>query len=1239
MIEVRNNFSSGLDQDSDYYALGQHVFVDSLNITLDSIARNTDKVPSNIVGNRILYYVFPSGTNLAIGAIANPVRNTIISFVYNSNGNHSIIEYNLTSRTSIKVFENLTDSGAVDILGFTQNEKINSANIVNRDEGDLLFFLDSLRRPTFINISLFKSGAYTPVTRQIIDVAKLLSPSPISAVYDNDTTRPSNYLSKKLFRFRYRWIYDDNFKSAYCTISAVPLPVDILDPTFTNTITNNNVISLSVPSGPKNVKAVEINVSIQNSQNVWGLWREAVVFDKAAQNISDDVTFDYSFYNDSTFPAIDPAEADLLFDWVPRTANAQEMPSNSLCYGALFEGYNRTLDPNVTITINTVAAGSGSVVGSLNGVTSVLNLGIVERLRITFFGIPAVGTVVNVYLRTTPGGVQTLVGTYTTVSGDTSTSVAVGIGISYTTIGIMVFSSQSGGQVDGLFSASAYDFDSLAIIPPVTSATKNSIPTWPFRGQRRLGLVYYDAQGRTNGVLYDAGVTFPAYAENGGGQVLLPYINVKIYHVPPIWAYSYQIVFTQDVTPFLYIETVDVKTDTDYVYFDITNLAINQRKNPTTAAVVEWTFQAGDRMELIRRMSDGHVFTGNTYDTGVEGIVDAPIISGVTQTDHTFVKIRKSGSFASEDYSSDFFIIQLYRPTLQEPNDENAPFFECGVEFPIIDPETTARVHGGGTTNQSPDYVTPAETDIYSGDVYFRVRQEYLSESGVGQFNVQDRNFVDFFISAVNNIDGRPLAIEINAKESYFPATVRFSQAYQANTNINGLNRFYPANVEDYDNGYGDIMRLKCRDRLMRVYQKLKIGVVYLFSQIQKNPIGDAVTVVTDKLLNPIQYYQYNGGIGDNAESLCSFNYADYCTGNINGAALRVSNDGVTIISVAYKMNSWATENLPLRTGNYKVYGAYDQKLNNYIMALEQVDLTGGLNVYIQFYLPAIAHTQYSFALNGVPTAGDIVSLDLVDGEGASVTYSYPVVNGDTLTTISNNLLAQINGGVLFTAIILNTFSPNIGLTITPVSVINRPGFTVTPTITLNNLGVLSPAQTLSFSETEEGAEHRPCFESFLSYKPSYMISLGTLLCSFDPATGQLWSHDSTTYNSFYGVDYESSISVVFNGQPYITKQGMSLIQMVNNGGPWDCPEIISQMNTYGTTPQLTNLVTAEFPQREGKYVGAIKRASNSRGGKINGSLIKGQWLSVKFRKQSASTLVTLNMVTLKANESNLNVR
>jgi hypothetical protein len=121
-------------------------------------------------------------------------------------------------------------------------------------------------------------------------------------------------------------------------------------------------------------------------------------------------------------------------------------------------------------------------------------------------------------------------------------------------------------------------------------------------------------------------------------------------------------------------------------------------------------------------------------------------------------------------------------------------------------------------------------------------------------------------------------------------------------------------------------------------------------------------------------------------------------------------------------------------------------------------------------------------------------------------------------------------------------------------------------------------------------------------------------------------------------VDYESSITPVFNQNPYITKQAIAIIESTNNG-VWDCPEIISQGISYGTTQQQTNLVVQEFQRLENKWVASVKRDSNSRGGKNSGGYMKGQWVSVKFRKQSASTLVTLNLATMKWVESNLNTR
>lgn len=1233
MIDVKSGLRGGMDLDTSYYNLRGDAYVDALNVTRDASVSGNDDIISNLVGNRIFAFTLPAGTNKEIGAYANTLANTIISFVYNSNSYHTIIEYDMTPRTSAKIFQNLTDSNSVDVLGFTVTGKITGINIYPSEDGDLLFFLDSLGRPTEMNITRMKAGQFTPVSRDIIKLHKRPPLSPPTSVYSNDTTRQANNFLNKLTRYRYRWVFFDNYKSTASPISTVPLPPSILDPVYTNVFTNNNLINILLNSGPKNVKAIELWLSISEHSNQferfvlaktinkteilltstqtlfptggttravivfsgvvttgaviniyltllpstqtlvgtyttlagdsitsiynglaasitaigigtspsvggWGIYFDfnnvLYSFDEVQINLAvttvDDTDFQVSFYNDSTYPFISDDESLQLFDYVPDAAVAQEEPNgNVIAFGNITEGYDRDLTPNVTITVLTTAAGTGGALSTLGGVasqlTTVLNA---ERWKIDFTGAPATGTVTNVYLRSTPGGVQTLVATYTAVSGDTALSVVNGLKASMAILGPAIPGGNCNvilGDASGVFplttlgfafTDSAYNYDSFTITNPTVSAS-NSLATWKWSTERNVAISYYDQTGKTNGILYNAKVTFPAYSENGSQVPMLPYINLKIYHVPPDWAYSYQISFTKEPTQYLFFEAVAVNSvENEFIYFDITNLAINQAKQPTTAAVISWSFQDGDRMRLIRRMSDGFVY-GASFDTFVEGIVTSPKINNVTQTDKTFVKIKKYAPFAAEVYTSNFFVIELYRPGQQPPNNSNAVFYESGIEFDILDPTTATRRHQGSVSDQTANYVTPAEMNIYQGDSYFRNRTIALAETGVGSYNVQDRNFVDFYISAVSSIDGRPLTIEINAKEATYGALVRHSEAYQPNTNVNGLNRFYANNFLDCDTSYGGIMRLSGRDRLMKVFQRNKTGRIPLFSQVGKSATGDEVTVVTDRLLNPIQYYAGNWGIGTAGTSLSSFNFADYFIDNIRGAILRSSNDGIDVLSIIYKVNSWATQELPLRTSPSFAYGAFDQKLNNYILALEAA-------------------------------------------EG-------------------------------------------------------------------------SAAQTLSFSEGWD-TDIKPSFESFLSLFPDGMVTIGTLLCSFKD--GAMWTHDSG-YNSFFGVAYESSVTVVFNDKVLEGKSLLAIEQTSNT--IWDIPEITTQVNTYGTTKQQSNLKEAEFTYLEGKYGSAIKRDTNSPGGKINGDILKGGYVKVKFRKQDASNLITLDIVKLKYIESPLNTR
>jgi hypothetical protein len=173
-----------------------------------------------------------------------------------------------------------------------------------------------------------------------------------------------------------------------------------------------------------------------------------------------------------------------------------------------------------------------------------------------------------------------------------------------------------------------------------------------------------------------------------------------------------------------------------------------------------------------------------------------------------------------------------------------------------------------------------------------------------------------------------------------------------------------------------------------------------------------------------------------------------------------------------------------------------------------------------------------------------------------------------------------------------------------------------------------SDAQTISFSEDDN------TFETFISPHPEAMGTLGTLLIM--AKDGDIWVHDSETYNNFFGTQYESNVKMIFNQSALEKKTPLSLTESASVA--WDCSEIVTNVKTYANTPQLTTLGKAEFQLLEGQYSSAIKRDVNSRGGKINGDTMKANYTAITFRLAAAdaATLQSLNIVSLKYIDSAL---
>jgi len=217
-----------------------------------------------------------------------------------------------------------------------------------------------------------------------------------------------------------------------------------------------------------------------------------------------------------------------------------------------------------------------------------------------------------------------------------------------------------------------------------------------------------------------------------------------------------------------------------------------------------------------------------------------------------------------------------------------------------------------------------------------------------------ESSFSDTY-NLVTNSNGRPSVVDENARQAYYPTLIRFGQAYQSNTNINATNRFFFENFDEYDRSFGDVMRLHVRDRYLKVYQKFKVGNVPILTQIVKDVSGNPLQANTDQLINKIQYYAGDYGIGDASTSLAWNNFADYFVDDYRGVVCRLGQDGITPISITNSMNSFFVAKLKAYRaslnngygisgttsdyyGNPCIYGAFDAYTNKYIIALEEIN-------------------------------------------------------------------------------------------------------------------------------------------------------------------------------------------------------------------------------------------------------------------------------------------------------------
>jgi hypothetical protein len=1314
MIEQKQ-FNGVLNTDDSNDILPAHHHKDAQNIVFRGNGVNMKA--ENIPGTRLVSNTLPSGTNQTIGTHYDSLNNRIFYFNYNSNSTHGIYIYNTQAGTFQTLIQNGTNTVG-DVLGFTANP-ITSINIIYGDptDGDILYFVDTLGRPTKLNVQRYLAGIYTSIQRSYLDVAKMPPSSPIKAAYGADTTTNTNNLNNGLFQFIYRFVYDDNEKSVWSTGSEVPLPfMPNNDGSIFNAKYLNNYIALYFPTGDVNVKKIEIafRETRDGATSDYSLITSLV---KADLSINNNDVYNYNFYKNGIYTFIDKVEQLLLFDYVPQKANAQELLNGAtLIYGGITEGY-----ANVPLSASITQQQSASSIkytcrnGLLFGAEQISansikifvdgTVGTTAGTLASIYDSSGGGVVFNVNI--TDSSNTNLSFTYTATNNNTSTLLtglasaasAKGFTTSVNTNSITI--TKTGVLLGSTLCQ--YNFNNLL------NNSWEVIYSLYANAAYQYGVVYYDANGKTNGVNTIQALKLNTNTSNAypdpEKEALYTYRQLTINNTPPSWAAYYQIVRTNNLTygdKALYwvssgaFSDKDVSVNQKYAYIRIDNIYDYNLSIKATEGVVGYTFSTGDRVKFIKLFnSTGSSYTdlaSNNFDYPIISLESNPVMNGVTK-EGSYLKI----AYPASDISTSFdftsspeyqnYEIFIYNPAATASASEQT-YFEFGQKYNIIN-----GYHGGNYQNQTSGQ--SAIINFYDGDVFFRNRNVIVSPSKTitGQgiaawatpstynyytpkigdssqdvitsnytighsveqsvtaanivysqypswidstFNYQNTSSIDYnvrfkfsfstyntdvnmgtllyaYIKVYNastgfptaqypltqimdavklpqatnnttyqiidvNVDAivkikagykasilfydksganrvvinpftiditplrtinilvddpsfsdvfnlqtnsssRPLVVDINAKQAYYSTLVRYSQAYQQGTSINGTNRFYYLDFDTYDKKFGDIIRMKLHNRDLRIFQYKKCGAVPVYSVETLNQDGTNNLVASSKIINQIRYYEGDFGIGNQPASLATSGYADYFADPVKGYFVRLSQDGITPISELYKMQTFAGNNL-----------------TNYL-------------------------SSHSYATGGTAKILGVFHFSKDrDGEFISV------------------------------------LQPGTGLT----------------------------GYTLAFNEVKNA------YTSFYSFNPESIVNFENKLASFK--NGQLYIHDSSTQNNFYGTQYSSSITLVFNKDNIIKK---TFDYLTLDATDYWTSATMNDVNT--SLGQSSNLVQSDYEIHEGLYHGALLRDNNSLGGIINGDYLKGTWLETKF-SNSATNLVYLSGLYLGYQLSNRNL-
>ena len=314
----------------------------------------------------------------------------------------------------------------------------------------------------------------------------------------------------------------------------------------------------------------------------------------------------------------------------------------------------------------------------------------------------------------------------------------------------------------------------------------------------------------------------------------------------------------------------------------------------------------------------------NPYNSGVVVLSVAQNINLATAGEVTMVFTNPS--------DKSFVTARLKESTHSALAQINATFAPAsnptGAGFPV----TTAATQGSSTTIVI-DAVTH-NTSIAS-NINTKVGLPWFNcfsfRNGVESDRVRD----DFNAPTISN-GVRASTVFENYQEERKKSSLIYSGIYNSISGLNDTNQFIQGEkiTKDLNPDYGSVQKLHTLDNNIVALCEEKVLNVLANKDAIFNADNNPQLVATNRVLGNAQPYAGEYGIGDNPESFASYGFQSFFVDRKRGAVLRLSRNGITPISEV-GMSNWFSENLGKRS--ISCYGSYDTDKNEYNLAIENI--------------------------------------------------------------------------------------------------------------------------------------------------------------------------------------------------------------------------------------------------------------------------------------------------------------